>query len=118
MKNHKFEDIIAELFEKNGYKLTANNWYDRQGGDVDLIFESFSVNSLMHNVYQICDVEMPHFYVQAKKKTGMDTGDEIGVEQLIKMEEKISEKNAILMVINLTDKFSNAAQEKAKERDE
>ncbi|MDY5113240.1 MAG: hypothetical protein SPE66_05955, partial [Bilifractor sp.] len=22
MKNHKFEDIIAELFEKNGYKLT------------------------------------------------------------------------------------------------
>ena len=46
----------------------------------------------MHNIYEICDIEKPHIYVQAKKKTGTDYGDVIGVEQLIQMESKISEK--------------------------
>ena len=36
---------------------------------------------------EICDVKMPHIYVQAKKKTGKDTGDIVGVDQLVKMEE-------------------------------
>ena len=35
--------------------------------------------------------------------------------QLAKMEEHIPEKNAILMVINLTDEFSEDAKNKAKE---
>ena len=64
---------------------------------------------------EICDVKMPHIYVQAKKKTGKDTGDIVGVDQLVKMEERILEKNAILMVINLTDEFSDEAKEKADE---
>ena len=58
---------------------------------------------------------MPHIYVQAKKKTGKDIGDIVGVDQLVKMEERIPEKNAILMVINLTDEFSDEAKEKADE---
>ena len=114
--NHKFEDIIGELFEKNGYSLTGNNWYDRQGGDVDLIFESFNKSTLMYNIFEVCDVKMPHIYVQAKKKTGLDTGDTVGVDQLVKMEERIPEQNAILMVINLTDEFSEDAKNKAKEK--
>ena len=113
--NHKFEDIIGELFIKNGYTLTDNNWYDGEGGDVDLVFECFNRNTLMYNIYEICDVKMPHIYVQAKKKTGKDTGDIVGVDQLVKMEERIPEKNAVLMVINLTDEFSDAAKEKADE---
>ena len=73
--NHKFEDMIGELFIKNGYTLTDNNWYDGEGGDVDLVFECFNRNTLMYNIYEICDVKMPHIYVQAKKKTGKDAGD-------------------------------------------
>ena len=114
--NHKFEDIIGELFIKNGYTLTDNNWYDREGGDVDLVFECFNRNTLMYNIYEICDVKMPHIYVQAKKKTGQDTGDIVGVDQLVKMEARIPEKNAILMVINLTDEFSEEAKAKADEK--
>ena len=110
-----FEDIIGELFTKNGYTLTDNNWYDGEGGDVDLVFECFNRNTLMYNIYEICDVKMPHIYVQAKKKTGKDAGDIVGVNQLVKMEERIPEKNAILMVINLTDEFSDEAKEKADE---
>lgn len=64
----------------------------------------------MYNIYEICDVKMPHIYVQAKKKTGQDTGDIVGVDQLVKMEARIPEKNAILMVINLTDEFSEEAK--------
>ena len=113
--NHKFEDIIGELFEKNGYTLTDNNWYDKEGGDVDLVFECFNKNTLMYNIFEICDVKMPHIYVQAKKKTGKDYGDIVGVDQLVKMEERIPEKNAILMVINLTNDFSDEAKAKADE---
>ncbi len=111
--NHKFEDIIGKLFEKNGYTLTDNNWYDKEGGDVDLVFECFNKNTLMYNIFEICDIKMPHIYVQAKKKTGKDHGDIVGVDQLVKMEEHIPEKNAILMVINLTDEFSDDAKAKA-----
>ena len=49
------------------------------------------------------------------EKTGKDAGDIVGVDQLVKVEEQIPEKNAILMVINLTDKFSDKAKEKADE---
>ena len=107
--------IIGELFIKNGYTLTDNNWYDGEGGDVDLVFECFNRNTLMYNIYEICDVKMPHIYVQAKKKTGKDAGDIVGVDQLVKMEEQLPEKNAILMVINLADEFSDKAKEKADE---
>ena len=70
----------------------------------------------MYNIYEICDVKMPHIYVQAKKKTGQDTGDIVGVNQLVKMEARIREKNAILMVINWTDEFSEEAKAKADEK--
>lgn len=113
--NHKFEEIIGELFEKNGYALIGNNWYDKNGGDVDLIFESFNKNTLMYNIFEVCDVDMPNIYVQAKKKKGKDTKDLVGVDQLVKMKEHIPENNAILMVINLTDEFSEEAKIKAKE---
>ena len=115
LDNHKFEDVICELFEKNGYVHTGNNWYDKEGGDVDLIFECYNKNTLMYNIFDICEVKMPHIYVQAKKKIGKDYGDEVGVDQLVKMEEHIPEKNAILIVINLTDEFSEGAKNKAEE---
>lgn len=114
--NSEFENLIGELFEKNGYTRTGKNWYDKEGGDVDLIFECFNEHSLMHNIFEICEVNMPHIYVQAKKKRGKDSGDKVGVDQLVKMMEHIPENNAILMVINLTDEFSPEANALANEK--
>lgn len=115
--NSEFEKLIGELFEKNGYAISATHRYDGQGGDIDLVFDCFCKNTLMNNIFDICEVEPPHIYVQAKKKTGIDAGDIIGVNQLINMSEQIREKdkNPILMVINMTDKFSQDAIDKAKE---
>lgn len=111
LDNKNFEYLIQELFEKNGYTLTRRNWYDKEGGDADLIFECFNKNSLMYNILDICDdVPTPHIYVQAKSKKNKDWDDIKGVEQLLKIQEKIPENNAILMVINLTDRFSEEAK--------
>lgn len=112
--NRDFEDVIAELFEKNGYALVGRNQYDRKGGDVDLIFESCKHDSLMHHIFETCG-DMSHIYVQAKKKKGKDAKDIIGVEQLKKMRSRIKENNATLILINLTDKFSNEAMAEASE---
>ena len=111
-----FEYLIQELFEKNGYELTRRNWYDRQGGDADLVFECFNKDTLMYNILDICDdVPMPHIYVQAKNKRDNDLDDKVGVEQLLKIKDKIPEKNAILMVINLTNNFTEDAKRMALE---
>jgi len=108
--NKEFEKVIGELFEKNGYALIDTNWFDGEGGDVDLIFEGFGKDTLMFDIYSSSTAIMPNIYVQAKKKTGNDAKDIIGVEQLIKMKESISESNSILMVINLTDRFTEGAK--------
>lgn len=63
----------------------------------------------------ICDVEMPHIHVHAKKKKGKDHSGIVDADQLVKLKERIPEKNAILMVINLTDEFSEDAKNMAKE---
>ena len=93
--------------------MTEMNWYDKE--HVDPVFECFSKNTLMYIVFGICDVKMPHIQVHAKKKKGKDHGEIVGVDQLVKLKERIPEKNAILMVINLTDEFSEDAKNMAKE---
>ncbi len=113
--NKEFETIIGELFEKNGYALIGNNWYDGEGGDVDLIFEGFGKDTLMFDIFSSSSASMPNIYVQAKKKTGNDAKDIVGVEQLIKMKENIPENNSILMVINLTDRFTEGAKTMAED---
>ena len=114
--NKNFEYLINELFVKNGYDLVRGNFYDREGGDADLIYECFNKNSLMYNIYDICDdVTMPRIYVQAKNKKNTDCAAIVGVEQLLKIKEKVKAKNAILIVINLTDTFTEDAKIKASE---
>jgi restriction endonuclease Mrr len=113
--NDKFEKLIKELFEKNGHTCTNTHWYDKKGGDVDLVFEGFGKNTLMYNIYDICDEKMPFVYVQAKKKTGNDREDRVGVSQLLKMKEYIPKENAVMIVINLTEEFSDEAKAQASE---
>lgn len=115
LSTHKFEDIICELFERNGYTMTKRNWYDREGGDVDIVFEAFNDHTLMHSIFEVCELEMPHIYVQAKKKEGIDYGDIVGVDQLNQMKGKIEERSYVLIVINLADGFTKEARELANE---
>lgn len=107
----QLENVITELFEKNGYIKIDNNRYDKQGGDIDIIFSSFAPNTLMSDVFLLSNsVDMPQIRVQAKKKTGIDLGDTKGVEQLIQMQ---GDEQTINIVINTTDEFSESAKEYA-----
>ena len=115
---HTLENIIMQLFEKNGYHTLRKNWYDKEGGDIDIVFEPFSGTSLLGNIYDISEVPTPRILVQAKKKSGTDEDAIEGVDQLIRMDQKyIEENNAIKILINLTDNFPPKAIEKAKLND-
>lgn len=108
LNNNKFEDIIADLFEKNGYEVVRKHMYNGKDGDIDIIFNAYNRNTLMHNIYEICDLESPHIYVQAKKKKGIDLNDIYGVKQLIKMRDnEIIENNSIYILISLVDYFTD-----------
>ena len=67
----------------------------------------------MYDIYTKYEDEiMPEIYIQAKKKRGHDNNDVAGVKQLVQMAKK-DEKTKVLILINLTDKFSVEAQELA-----
>ena len=113
--NKKFEYIIQELFEMNGYKKVVNNWYDGKGGDVDIIFKSFKDDSLMDHIFMLSEnVEEPEIFVQAKKKVGIDLNDINAVNQLVSMLSKV-DNHPILIVINLTEEFTKDAKEAAEQ---
>lgn len=118
LKAHDLENIIAQLFEKNGYHKLRANWYDKEGGDIDIVFETFGGTSLMGNIYDISDLPTPRILVQAKNKKLVDADAVDGVNQLIKMDQdQIEEKNAIKILINLTDEFPPEVIELARNND-
>ena len=64
----------------------------------------------MYDIYTKYEDEMmPEIYIQAKKKRGHDCNDVAGVKQLVQMAKK-DEKTKMLILINLTDKFSIEAK--------
>lgn len=106
------EKIIKALFEKNGYALVKANHYDKQGGDVDLVFDCFPENSLMSSVYSAsANCVMPSICIQAKNKKGQDYNDLKGIEQLVKMRENY--ERPILILINTEDEFTIDAKNRA-----
>ena len=109
-QNSTFEDVIENLFVKNGYIKVRSNYYDGDGGDVDLVFKAFSERTLMHDIYAVYDDEiMPEIYIQAKKKCGHDSNDITGIEQLVQMAKKNNRAKSLIL-INLTDEFSKEAE--------
>lgn len=105
-----FEKIITILFQKNGYKKIDGNWYDRKGGDVDIVFSPYADGTLMRDLYKMTNEAMPLIYVQAKKKWGTDENAIVGVNQLIQMKNQGKSLNPTLILINLTDKFPEDAK--------
>lgn len=114
---HKFEDLIVELFEKNGYITLQKNDFDRMGGDIDILM-TYDQKSLLGNIFSMSkDIESPNINIQAKKKPGTDFEDKIAVEQLLKRAETKSRKgiNDINIVIDLTSAFQECTEKLAKE---
>ncbi len=107
------EDIIKELFVKNGHKLIRRNFYNRKGGDVDLVFETFPENTLMHDIFKVGEDESKIF-IQVKKKVGTDLDDTTGINQLNQMNAD-NGRNNICILINLTDEFTDKAKQSASE---
>lgn len=107
----QLERIIEELFVSNGYEKRANNRYDREGGDIDLVFAPYPKNSLMQQFYATSSsLDMQEIRVQAKKKIGKDTNDLEGILQLAKMD---GHETSINILINTTTSFSDEAKEEA-----
>jgi hypothetical protein len=114
--NTRFEKVIADLFEQNGYAKIGNNHYDGKGGDIDIQFAQ-PTDSLMDQIanLQTISVERPEIWVQAKKKTGTDNDDCEGINQLLNMQETLSpETNPVMILISLADGFTEKAKELAK----
>ena len=107
------ENIIEELFVENGHKLIRKNFYNRKGGDVDLVFEIFPYNTLMHDIFKVAEDE-PKIFIQVKKKIGTDLDDTAGISQLNQMNAD-NGRNNICILINLTDEFTDEAKQAAAE---
>ena len=105
----KLEDVIQQLFERNGYELIGKNKYDKKGGDIDLIFSD--KKSLMNTIYDLTS-KTSNIHIQAKNKIGNDSNDIEGVNQLAKMEAK-EDKHNIMILISLVDDFNEETKKSA-----
>lgn len=109
---HTMENIIREIFEKNGYILLGKNNYNREGGDIDLTF-GIDYGNLLDDIMTLSDNNwnkeeiIPKIYIQVKNKKGKDSNVIEGINQLIKMKEDNKNENAILILINTTNKIDD-----------
>lgn len=108
------ENIIEELFVKNGHKLIRRNFYNGVGGDVDLVFEIFPENTLMRDIFRVNEYE-PKIFIQVKKKIGKDFDDTAGINQLTQMDAENGGNNTLIL-INLADEFTDEAKQLAAEK--
>ncbi|MEK0337540.1 MAG: restriction endonuclease [Nitrosopumilus sp.] len=104
-----FENIIAECLTARGYEILGMRHYDKNGADVDII-ASYSLP-----FFSDATDHFPTLLIQVKKKRGTDWNDEEGVNQLIKS--TTDYPHSIKILVNTTDKISDAASRKAKEND-
>jgi len=114
----KFEEVIIELFEKNGFKLLRPNDYDREGGDIDISM-ILDDKSLLGNIFkQAKGYTTPQINIQAKKKPGTDLNDINAVYQLEKRAETKERTNVndINIVIDLTNEFQPETERQAADK--
>lgn len=106
----QLELAVEELFNRNGYTTIRRNDFDREGGDIDLAFGCFPDTGFIADVFSAADGSVPELRVQVKKKSGRDSNDIEGVEQLTRMRDGRSSFN---IVINTAEGFSDRAKEAA-----
>jgi len=113
----QLERIIEELFTRCGYRCINSNIYDGQGADVDLVFESFTGNTLLKSISELSSELsrelVPVIHVQAKNKRGIDDNDIEGAFQLVRTE---GYEKQINILINMTQEFSGETKKYAAEK--
>ena len=100
-----FESLCGQLLQVNGYKVDKHNWYDRQGGDVDLKCKRSRQDT---SVFEGGDVTL---FVQVKKHKGLT--DAKAVNQVLKMIDQ--EPQADGCVMSMADGFTEEASDLAKD---
>lgn len=112
------EEIVENIFIKQGYLVESRNSYDKKGGDSDRIFiKPLPILSEVNDEIGSCRV-----YVQIKKKDGIyDENEGINqLEEIVKTKEKIEEKeskdNNFYKVLVCTGEFSPRVKELAQEK--
>ena len=111
--NKNIEKIVGIIFEKLGYELIGKNSYDKKGGDADLIYISKSVSEFFEVSANGTDIVGQKIYVQIKNKSGIDTGDTEGLEQL--KQRTLNEPGAVKILLSTADKFTEECKKIALE---
>jgi hypothetical protein len=93
------ENLVAILFENNGYDIFAKNRSNGQGGDADLI-----LTMKLPLISDSTELAL-RIYIQIKQKDGEDWNDVEGINQLVSICE--SEGDGVKILISTADKFSN-----------
>lgn len=101
------EDLVANLFESNGYLIIGRNDFDGEGGDVDI-----TATYRLPIVSDQTDTDLK-VYIQVKQKDGRDYNDAEGVNQLHKMSKL--EPNVQKILVNTTNDFSESTKALASE---
>ena len=112
------EEIVEEIFVKQGYLVESKNSYDKKGGDSDRTFiKPLPILSEINDEIGSCRV-----YVQIKKKDGKYDENE-GIKQLEKIvatkeniEGKDNKFNNFYKVLVCTGEFSSRIKELAQEK--
>ena len=111
--NNNIEKIVGIIFEKLGYELIGKNSYDKKGGDADLIYISKSISEFFEVSANGTDIVGQKIYVQIKNKSGIDTGDTEGLEQL--KQRTLNEPGAVKILLSTADKFTEECKKIALE---
>ncbi len=110
-KPDRYEKLIRQVMEVSGIHVERTNWYNRSGGDVDIL--GTAAIPFVSELSGLDSVVM----VQAKLKSGEDPDDEEGVRQLSDMETEYMNDNdsvnIIKVLISTVPRFSKKCQEAA-----
>jgi hypothetical protein len=101
------ERLVRIAFEEAGYKCERTNRFDGQGGDADIIFSRD-----LPLVTDFTDKGLTVF-VQVKQKTGIDSEDVKGIEQLVKI--SADDSQSLRILLSTADEFSPECHEQAQE---
>jgi hypothetical protein len=102
------EDIVAQVFQATGYRITQRNHYDRQGGDADLVA---TLNLPVLGEAADCDLNV---YIQVKKKSGdRDVHDVDGVRQLVAISQ--GDPGSLRVLVSSARTFTPECTELARE---
>ena len=103
------EKAIAKLFESAGYAIVRTNFYDREGGDADIVLAK-----TVPLLGEVATMEST-LYVQVKHKVGVAQNDIAGIEQLVKITREVP--HCIKILVSTADDFTDECKVKAEEED-